>query len=97
MTKLVEKPLGGQELRAFFVSWLNEQAVPIQDHHIIADTMLHSRPVETTMGMYTKRVSPRTPLGREEPEPSGGGKRHRIIVRKASGIGCCDCTYVAPP
>ena len=85
MTKLVEKPLGGQELRTFFVSWLNEQAVPIQDRHIIADTMMHS--VETAMGKYTKRISPRTPLGREEPASSGGGKRRRIIVRQSSGIG----------
>eukprot|EP01043_Picozoa_sp_COSAG02_P035161 COSAG02_NODE_2501_length_8672_cov_7.293246_6_plen_887_part_00 len=85
MTNLVEKPLGGQELRTFFVSWLNEQAVPIEDRHIIADTMMHS--VETAMGKYTKRVSPRTPRWREEPAPSGGGKRRRIIVRKPSGIG----------
>ena len=39
MTNLVEKPLGGQELRTFFVSCLNEQAVPIQDRRIIADTI----------------------------------------------------------
>jgi hypothetical protein len=53
MTNLVEKPLGGQELRTFFVSWLNEQAVPIQDRHIIADTMMHS--VETAMGNQTPK------------------------------------------
>ena len=72
-------------LRRDSIDWLNEQAVPIQDRRIIADTMLHS--VEAAMGKYTKRVSPRTPLGRDEPAPSGGGKRRRIIVRQSSGIG----------